>query len=296
MKKYLIILIIGISSACVPQQKLAPSNPFLLEDGMRPWIIAHGGSKDLFPENTMIAFNGSVQIGIDALEIDLCMTKDEQIVCHHDLTIDRTSDGEGDLINYTFEELQEFNFGADFTDIDGMMPYKDSLVHIPLLQEVIESFPSMPLIIELKNRAENGKRAAEKLKDLLDNYDLKDRVIVASFSKEVLDHFAEITDNKYMVSGSEAEVEDFVFSGLSGVAFLYRPKSVAVQIPMSQAGINLSTRRIINSAHSRNMAVHYWTIDDKDDMKLLLDNGADGLITDRPDLMWEVLEEMGFER
>lgn len=296
MKKYLLISLLALVVGCVPKQKILPQNTFILEDGQRPWVIAHGGAKDLFPENTMLAFRGASQIGVDALEMDLCMTSDEQIVCHHDLTINRTSDGEGNLIDYTFAELQAFNFGADFDNPDGESPYKDSMVQIPLLREVIESFPGVPLVIELKNRGENGKRAAEVLTSLLDKYDLADRVIVASFSKEVLDHFQEFSDNKYMVSASEEETEDFVFSGLSGVSFLYRPKSVAVQIPMSQAGINLSTSRVINSAHSRNMAVHYWTIDDPDDMKLLIQNGADGLITDRPDIMWEVLEELGFER
>jgi len=294
MKKYAFILLIAGLFSCVPQQKLVPENPFRITGGEAPLIIAHGGSKDLFPENTMIAFRGSEAIGIDVLEIDLCMTADEKIVCHHDLTIDRSSDGEGDLIGYTFAELQAFNFGANFVDLDGNRPYEDSLVHIPLLREVIEGFPGMPLIIELKNRGENGKVAAEALKKLLDGYDLKDRVIVASFHQDVLDHFESITQGEYMISGAEEEVEDFVFSGLSGVAFLYRPGAMAVQIPMSQAGINLASQRLVNSAHSRNMAVHYWTIDDPEDMRLLIEIGADGLITDRPDLMQEVLKEMGF--
>ena len=65
-------------------------------------------------------------------------------------------------------------------------------------------------------------------------------------------------------------------------------------IPTKNSGINLASKRVINSAHRRNMAVHYWTINDKEEMKHLVELGADGLITDRPDLMKEVLREMGF--
>ncbi|MEO0898801.1 MAG: glycerophosphodiester phosphodiesterase [Bacteroidota bacterium] len=292
----LLAIMLGGLPACVPKQDLAPENIFRIEEGERPWVIAHGGAKDLFPENTMVAFKGSMEIGVDALEIDLALTADEHIVCHHDLTVDRTSDGEGKVIDYSLAELRGFNFGAKFKDIIGETPYTDTLIEVPLLSEVIESFPGTPLVIEIKDRGEDGKRHAELLKELLDNYNLEDRVIVASFSKEVLDYFLDITEGKYMISGSEDEVEDFVFSGLSGVGFLYHPKAMAVQIPMSQAGINMATNRIVNSAHSRNMAVHYWTIDDPADMELLIDLGADGLITDRPDLMWQVLEDLGFSR
>ena len=76
--------------------------------------------------------------------------------------------------------------------------------------------------------------------------------------------------------------------------FLYRPKASIIAIPTSNSGVNLASKRVIKSAHRRKMAVHYWTINDKEEMKKLIELGADGLITDRPDLMKEVLEELGF--
>jgi glycerophosphoryl diester phosphodiesterase len=85
-----------------------------------------------------------------------------------------------------------------------------------------------------------------------------------------------------------------VITTKSGMTLFYKPDAMALQLPMESAGLNLTRKRIIKQAHKRKMAIHYWTINNKEDMKLLIENGADGLITDRPDLMNEVLNEMGF--
>ncbi|MEM7656411.1 MAG: glycerophosphodiester phosphodiesterase [Bacteroidota bacterium] len=295
MKQLFSILGLGLLlTACVPKQETIAVNPYRLSKGQAPWIIAHGGAKQLFPENTMLAFRGSAEIGVDALEMDVTMTKDEVLVTHHDLTIDRMSDGEGRVIDFTYEELLAYNFGHDFEDLQGNRPYESEAVPIAKLEEVITSFPDHPLMIELKDRGEDGKRAAVVLQAMIEEYALKDRVVVVAFSEEVLNYFQGITKGEILIGTSQEASEDFVFSGLSAMEFLHQPEAAVVAIPTSSAGINLASRRIINSAHRRNMAVQYWTINDKETMKSLLEKGADGLITDRPDLMREVLEEMGW--
>lgn len=280
---------------CVPKQDVVPDNPYIIGDE-RPWVIAHGGAKKLFPENTMLAFDGSYAIGVDALEIDVCMTKDEILVCHHDLTLDRTSDGEGFLIEYTLNQLEGFNFGAKFENLNGDTPYAGQSVLIPTLQEVFERFSDVYFIVEIKNGGDDGRRAAELMRALIIQTDVTNRTMVASFHKDVMDYFLEITDGSILTSGSQEEAEDFAFSGLAGMEYMYNPQAVAMQLPMRNSGINLATKRIVNSAHRRNMAMHYWTINEKEDMELLLDLGADGLITDRPDLMWEVLLDKGWTK
>jgi glycerophosphoryl diester phosphodiesterase len=295
MKKYLTIfcLLAGLS-ACVPQQQQLSPNPYLIEKDGRPWVIVHGGAKALFPENTMVAFEGVQTYRPDALEMDVCLTRDDILVTHHDLTIDDESDGSGTLRDFSYEELQAFNFGHNFQDLDGNYPYRDQAVRIPKLEEVFERYGDMPMVVELKNRGENGKRAAEVLKALIEEYQMEERIIVASFSDEVLSHFFDITEGAIATSTSEEETKDFVFTGLSAVDMLYRPDASVIQIPTKNSGIALDNRRLIRAAHRRKMAVHYWTINDPEEMRELIELGADGLITDRPDLMWEVLEEMGF--
>jgi len=292
---FLFIISVALFTGCVPKQDLLEVNAFRIEKGSRPWVIAHGGAKKLYPENTPFAFEQVQQFNIDVLEMDVCMTKDEILVTHHDLTIDRMSDGSGDVISYTFEELLAFNFGDGFKDLQGNYPYKDSsYIPIGTLEHVMSQYGNMYLNIELKNRGENGKRAAEKLLELIAKYDLYDKVLIASFSDEVLDHLVEISAGKIPISTSEEETKDLVFTGLSAADYLYHPTAVAAQIPTRNSGINLDTKRIINACHRRDMAIHYWTINDKAEMKKLIEMGVDGLITDRPDLMQEVLEELGF--
>lgn len=297
-RSYLHIIVIFLLQSCVPEQEAIEINPYQLTANKAPWIIAHGGSKHLFPENTMMAFQGSENIGVDALEMDVTMTKDEVLVTHHDLTIDRMSNGTGRVIDYTYEELLQFNFGHNFQDINGDFPYRTDTIGIPVnigkLEDVFTTFNDKQLMVELKDRGEDGKRAAEVLKSMIEQFELQHNIVVVAFSEEVLSYFYEITNGEVLIGTSEEETKDFVFTGLSAMEFLYRPEATVVAIPTENSGINLATKRIINSAHRRNMAVHYWTINDKATMKELIELGADGLITDRPDLMQEVLEEMGF--
>ena len=295
MKKYIApLLLCLLLSACVPKQDLLQPNVFQIEEAERPWILAHGGAKKLYPENTMLAFESVQQYAIDALEMDVCITKDDVLVTHHDLTIDRTSDGSGELVSFTYEELLAFNFGENFKNLSDDYPFQDSLIAIGNLSDVMSRYGHLYLNIELKNRGENGMRAAEKLAELISQHGLEDKVLVASFSDEVLDHFLEVSEGKVAISTSEEATKDLVFTGISGADYLYRPHAAAAQIPTKNSGINLGTSRLINACHRRDMAVHYWTIDDTTEMRKLIEMGADGLITDRPDLMEKLLERMGY--
>ncbi len=293
------ILVVGIvATGCVPRQEILEPNPWIIGEGERPMIYVHGGAKDLWPENTMMAFEGSVEeYDVDVLEIDLCLTKDDILVCHHDLTIDARSDGSGEVISFTFEELQQFNFGDDFQPVDqpGVFPYRNTLIPVPALRDVFDRFAGTTLFnVEIKNPGEDGKRAGEILADMINSLGLEQDILVASFHDEVLAHFQAYSDNRIATSTARGATEDFVFSSLGNMEFLFRPGAVAVQVPTSSAGINLATSDIIQAAHRRDMAIQYWTINDAETMRTLIQLGADGIITDRPDVMLRVLAEMGW--
>lgn len=288
------ILCLLVISSCVPEQDFLPDNPYILAEGERPWVIAHGGAKDLWPGNSMLAFEGSVALGVDVLEIDMKITKDDVLVCHHDKTIDRMSDGEGELGDFTYEELLSFNFGEGFKDLDGNYPYEDDTIEICRLEDVFSRYPELYYTVEIKDRDERGVRAGELLKEMVEAYDLGDRMIVACFDDETLTAFQGLEGNNIPVSTSEKEATKFVITAKSLTGIFYAPEAVALQLPMDQYGINLTRKHVINSAHRHNMAIHYWTIDNKADMRLLIENGADGIMTDRPDIMIELLEEMGY--
>ena len=96
-----ILLFLAVLS-CGPMPAAA-GNPFLRAEEQAPFVVAHGGCKHLFPENTMVAFDGAVALGVDMLEMDVRLTADGVLVTHHDDTLRRTSDGEGPIIGYTLE-------------------------------------------------------------------------------------------------------------------------------------------------------------------------------------------------
>ena len=282
--------------ACVPEQEALTENYYIRDEGGRPDVIAHGGSKLLFPENTMMAFDGSVQLGADILEIDVMMTKDSVLVCHHDETIDRMSNGSGKLAYTRYEDLLEYNFAYGFEDLNGKYPFKDSNVSITKLEDVFEKYNTMTYIVEIKDKSGHGKLAGEILADMIKDRQLAKQIIVGSFHDKVLVHFYEYSEGRIPISTSQKEAVKFTITSKSFMGAVYRPEAVALQLPVKSNGLNLGTKRVINSAHKHNMAVQYWTINDKDVMEELIEKGADGIITDRPDLMWELLGEMGWEK
>ena len=280
----------------IPAKDVIENNPFAVSHNKRPLVIAHGGAKDLFPENTMVAFDGAVAIGIDMLEIDVCLTNDNILITHHDKTIDDMTDGSGNVRDYTFDELQVFNFGDGFEDLEGNNPYADSHVSVTSLSDVFEKYPDMLYNVEIKDEGEIGEIAASTLYQLIQDYSLEDQILVPSFSDDTINYFRELTNNSIMTSSAQEETKKFIYFHLAQLdKLVFDIKYEAMQLPLSNSGVNLATKAIIRDAHRRNIAVHYWTIDDKETMKELILMGADGIITDRPDLLNEVLDELGYK-
>ncbi len=228
------------------------------------------------------------------LELDLRMTKDDILVTHHNETIDETSDGTGKVNDYTFEELKKFNFGAKFKDLDGNMPYltKNDLIVPMSLDELFSKYAKKVLfIIEIKDEGDLGKKAANQIKSLLDKYDIVKDVVVASFVKENNVYYKSIMHKDSITSASEEQAKTLVYSMYGGYDFAYTNYGVeGVQFPLFQS-VPLDTSYLIYKMKKHNLFVHYWTINDEKTMKQLIDKKADGIITDRPDLLIKLKKE-----
>lgn len=296
MKRCIILLSVSILlfNACVPEQEAIEVNPFMIQKGEAPIIFAHRGGMGLFPENTMVAFKGSVDLGVEALEMDVLLTKDGELVTLHDFNIDRTSDGKGNVTNHNYQDLLQYNFASNFESVNGDVPYSDGMIQIPRLEEVFSTFPDKMFMVELKDSIRNGKKAAEELKYLIEKYELQNRISVVCFQEQVLDYFYQITDGKISVGMTEDESIEFISTGLSGIEFLYNPRASLAALPIEYGGYRLDYKRLIKSAHRRNIAIIFWTVDDKETMRDLIEKGVDGIITNRPDIMQELLIEMGY--
>jgi glycerophosphoryl diester phosphodiesterase len=124
--------------------------------------------------------------------------------------------------------------------------------------------------------------------DLIRKHGMENRVLIASFKDEALAEFRE-TCPEVATSGSRGQIKPFIYMHLAFLGRLYPPNFSAVQLPIEDSGITLLTSRFVKVAHARGLWVDAWTIDDPAKMRMLIEIGVDGIITDRPDLLMEVL-------
>ena len=275
-----------------PRGKVPGQNVWRPSPGQRPLVIAHGGGQGLHPPNTLEAFAHAVALGCDALEMDLRLTKDGVLVTLHDETIDRTSDGRGRAIDFTAAELKAKNFGCKFKDPAGAQPYRDTPAHLAILDELFQAYPNTPMIVELKDRGTNGARAASNLNVLITRHRRASDVIVACFDDATLNEFRRVSGGNVFTAAAMNTTKAFVLLSHLQLAWFAPAGNQALQIPTAKQGYHLDFPALIRAAHRRNMAIHYWTINEPEEMKRLISLGADGIMTDRPDLMLKVVGQV----
>lgn len=250
-----------------------------------PIAIAHRGSRILWPENTMEAFSEAVALGYRHMETDLHLTADGVLVCIHDHTVDRTTDGSGPVSGFDYDGLSSLDAGFRHGGTIGH-PFRGRGIAVPTLEEVVLTFSDVSFVVDLKT-----DELVSPLVDLIDRLGLHDRLIVGSFSDTRLSEFRAASGNRVATSTGATSSRAWLFAsrmrrGVTGEA-------LALQLPRTTRGVRVVDRRLIDAAHSRGLQVHVWTVNHPGEMIELLDMGVDGLITDRPDLLKEVLVGRG---
>lgn len=253
--------------------------------GEHPIAMAHRGSQTLWPENTMIAFQGAIDLGFRYLETDIRATRDGVLVACHDPTLERTTDGSGPVVEHTFEDLQQLDAGYGFSP-EHDHPQRGRGVRIPTLDELLLSFPHVILTLDLKA---GGIEAP--LHDLIARRKAWDRVIVGSFRDRRLRRFRTIAEGRVATSSGPAETARFLTAARTGRAT--RMQADALQVPARAGPIQVVTERTVRAAHESGKQVHVWTVNDRERMVELLDLGVDGIITDRPDVLRDVMQQRG---
>ena len=318
------ILLLWAIINIIPPKKTIQNNPFVLEKGQKTMIAAHRGGSVSNPENTMLAFREAVNtFKVDIIESDLYLTKDGYLVYNHDSYIDETCNVNGDISldavkelcndkanrhyisDMTLAELEQYNFGYYFEDKNGQRIYKDAENYAELglqiatadklFEEFYETHPNLLFIVEIKNGGDLGFKACKILSDTLDKYpEYRDQIVIGTFNDEVEEELKE----KYpdlLRGASMGTAKQFVITQYAGVNIFDDSDFSCLQIPMSYdigVEIPLVSRSLIRRAHRRNMAVQYWTINDAEDMRKLINMGCDCIMTDDPELMRQVLDEM----
>lgn len=264
----------------------APDHPYYADDLPYPLVIAHQGGDGLWPGDTLYAFEHAAELGADVLEMDLHITADGVLVINHDETVDRTTDGTGEIEAMTLDQIKALDAGYEWSNDNGStFPFRSMGIMIPTLEEVFQTFPDYRMTIEIKKTT--GSMAVPFC-NMIRAYNMQDKIVVASFYDERMAEFRQVCP-EVATSSAKDETTVFVLLSKAFLGRLYSPKFFTLQVPEESGGITIMTAQFVRAAHERNLRVEPWTIDDPEQMRLYIDWGVDGIMTDRPDVMLEVL-------
>ena len=250
-----------------------------------PVAIAHRGSRVLWPENTDMSFQGVYELGYRHFETDLHITADGALVCMHDPTVDRTTESAGRVEHRTLEQLQSLDAGYRHESAEGFT-YRDSGARIPTLAWLLTTFPDTSVVVDMKSDG-----LAEHLAALVDDLGAHERLIVGSFSDSRLAEFRAITGGRVATSVGAIRARMWVLASRVGRGA--GGEASALQLPTHVRGVRIIDQRLVDAAHGVGIQVHAWTVNTVTEMTRLLELGVDGLITDRPDLLKDLLVERG---
>ena len=223
-------------------------------------IIAHRGGNPDLGENSLVALTKASELGADILEIDLQQTKDGILVLLHDDRLERTTVLTGLIADKSFAEVKDV---------------------VDRLEDVFQALSTERFMIELKP---NNKNVADQLCKLTKQYELEKQVLVASWHKTPIEHFRQVCP-RVATSMYEREAIRFVLSSYLGLGDLFSTKAVALQAPLRYKlfdlfELDITDDRIFATAKNLNIKLHYWTINDRQDAQMLVEKGANGIITD----------------
>ena len=312
----------------IPRPKNYEHENPMMKDGSLPILIAHGGGNKEFPDNTLEAFYNAYSVDFRVMmETDVSITKDGVVILSHDTTIDRKTNATGEIADWNYTDLisQEIDFGytnptedgklsgerkkfttqdgkavtpCDVTYPEGVSARHESVFLATTLEELIVAFPENRINVEIKQSGELGKKAFYAVLELLEKHDAFDRVVLASFHNEIYKEFKTYqkegkVPETFMYSPGMSGVISYVVMKTFGLDLFFNDGICVFQLPTDDYVINLGTCGIVRNAHRHNLAVHYWTINDPDEMRHLIEIGADGIMTDYPHLLKEVYGSYG---
>jgi glycerophosphoryl diester phosphodiesterase len=239
-----------------------------------PIALAHRGGASLAPENTIAAFGMATALGIRYLETDVRITADGELACFHDATLGRVTDGRGPVARHTLAQLRRLR-------VLEREP-------IPTLTEALEAFPDARFTVDLKERSAIGA-----LTKVLQHKDFRERVCIAGAWDGCLDVVRAQVPGVRTALGWRA-LAAVVTCARAGMPPARRFATAEfLHVPDRLGRVQVFVERLVTGAHGIGVKVVVWTVNDRPSMVRLLDAGVDGIITDRPDLLREVLLARG---
>ncbi|WP_370102109.1 glycerophosphodiester phosphodiesterase [Streptacidiphilus sp. MAP12-20] len=257
---------------------LPARHPYLDHPG--PLAFAHRGGTLGGPENSMPAFERAVRLGYRYLETDVHATADGVLVAFHDERLDRVTDGTGAVAALPWRTVSAARIGGREA--------------IPTLEELLDAFPEVRFNIDVK-----AAGAVRPLVDAVRRTNAWDRVCAGSFSDARLAAVRAAAGPRLATSAGPRGVAAVKLRALTGgrapLARAVRRQSICVQVPerIPGVGVPLVDRAFLETAHALGVQVHVWTVNEAEPIRALLDLGVDGIMTDRIDVLRDVLIERG---
>ena len=239
----------------------------------KPWVIAHRGASGHSPENTLAAFERAVQLGAGFIETDLHLTRDAQFVAIHDATLERTTNGRGAVRDFTLAELRQLDAGMWF-DREYMGQ------RIPTLDEVLEFARKNDVIFYLEVKYDAAWGMHHSLVAALQKAENAARTIVISFDQATLAALRRVDASVMMGLLADEPGPDYVKDALELGARQMCPQ------------VSLLTPDLVQRAHGADLQVATWTVNDAEAMRRVIDAGVDGIMTNFPDRLRAVIEDM----
>lgn len=242
----------------------------LLEPRGRP-VIAHRGGAARAPENTLEAMRLGIADGADALEMDVRMSADGEVVVIHDPTVERTTGAAGAVEKMTLSELRALDAGSHFR---GRPPSSGSSERhqIPTFEEVLRTFPGVPFLIEIK-----APLAAAETRRLIETYGAEDRCLVDGYSTAALRVFR---GSRIACGPGRNGLIALLVKSVTGIRDSVPSDVSALSIPRTYHGVPLPMGLLTSTMRAAGKPIHIWTVNDPDEARMLWDRGAAGIITD----------------
>lgn len=240
-------------------------------------LYAHRGASAELPENTLPAFRRALEYGVDALELDVHLTRDGHPLVSHDPTGERMAGVPTAWRDLDLVEAQRLDLGRGFVAADGSRPHAGKGFRAPSLEELLIELPGVRLNIDVK---QSNPPMVKPLLALLRRLKAEDRVTLASFQSRTL---LDIRRRGYGGETAMGQPEVLALLALPALVIERLPfVGVAVQIPVAAGRVRLDRPAFIDKCHRLGMRVDYWTINDPAEARRLIALGADGVMTDDP--------------
>jgi glycerophosphoryl diester phosphodiesterase len=245
----------------------------LLDLTARP-VIGHRGNAARAPENTLESFRQAVALGVDALEFDVRLTRDGEVVVFHDATVERTTGSRGEVSKLTLAELRRLDAGATYREPgSGAHPYRDRGISVPTLAEVLAAFPGIPVLIEVK-----VAEAAAPARAVIEGAAAVARCIAASFDPQALVPFVE---SDIAIASAPASVAPLCLPALMGRRYTTLPFRM-MSLPRVYRGIPVPLGALARAVEPAGIPIHVWTINDAVTAQRLWRAGVRGILSDDP--------------